>query len=106
MTHNPAQRALAASATSLLVACAGALQFLPPMVERTVASVPLVVLMGVAVATALLLHWVFVGIAARRMHRSVPGWVALALLFPIGGIAALSLLAFYNDEALPDPARG
>jgi hypothetical protein len=50
----------------------------------------------------LLLHWVFVGIAAHRMARSVALWVGFsALLFPIGSVAALVLLAWLHDEAEP-----
>lgn len=100
----PVQRALTASAVSLLVACACAALFLPPMVERTVASVPTTVFIAVALASSVVLHWVYTGIAARRMGRSVPGWVALSLLFPVGGVAALVLLAWFVDEAALDAA--
>jgi hypothetical protein len=95
-----AQRALGASTLSLVVAVAAIFAFLPPMVEVTVASIPRVVLLGSAIIAGSGLHWVFLGIAARRLGRSVVGWVALALLlFPIGGIAALILLGFFGDEA-------
>jgi hypothetical protein len=104
MTAKPpesaASRALSASTLALVVACASAVPFLPPMVEHTVTSVPRTVLLGCAIASGMFLHWVFLGIAARRLERSVIGWVALAvLLFPIGGIAALVLLGFFGDEA-------
>lgn len=100
-----AQKAIGASTLALVVACAGIFAFLPPMVEATVASVPRTVLLGTAIAAGMLLHWVFVGIAAHRLERSVPGWLALSvLLFPIGGIAALILLGFFGDEAARRPA--
>ena len=99
MTETPVQRALTASSIALLVAVACLALFLPPMVQRTVSSVPLVIFVGMTLAVALILHWVFAGIAAARAGRSVMGWVALALLFPIGGVAVLLLLAWFADEA-------
>jgi hypothetical protein len=85
------------------VACG--LAFLPTMFERFLGSVPRIVFVALVLATALLLHWVFLGIAARRMARSVFGWVSLAvLLFPIGGAAALVLLGWFSEEAQPAAA--
>ena len=99
MSDSPSQRVLTASATALVVAVACVAMFLPPMVERTVASVPLTVMVGLSTAVAILLHWAFLGIAAFRAERSVFGWVALGLMFPIGGAAALLMLAWLDDEA-------
>ncbi len=104
MTETSAQRALGASTLALVVACASIVPFLPPMVETTVQSIPRTALLGTAIAAGLLLHWVFVGIAASRLARSVAGWVGLSLFFPIGGIAALILLGFFGDEAARQPA--
>jgi hypothetical protein len=65
---------------------------------------------ALVLATATLLHWVFLGIAARRLERSVPGWVAMGvLLFPIGGATALILFGWFDEEArgprrVPSPA--
>lgn len=102
MTETPAQRALAASSLALLVALGCIVMFLPPLVGHTVASVPRTVLIGLLLAGAVALHWVFLGIGAARMARSVAGWVALAvLLFPIGGAMALILLGWLGDEAAP-----
>ena len=106
MMQAPVQRALAAATMALVVAGACLLLFLPPMVDRTVQSVPWTVMVSLTLASALLLHWVFVGIAAQRMGRSVPGWVALSLLFPVGGVAAISLLAWFGDESRLDTALG
>jgi hypothetical protein len=110
MTENAAQRALSASTLALVVACASIVPLLPPMVEHTVQSVPRLALLGCAITAGMFLHWIFLGIAAQRLGRSVFGWVALAVLsFPIGGIAALILLAFFGDEATrqaPSPAPG
>lgn len=105
MPDTPAQRALGASTVALIVACAGIAAFLPPLLEATLASVLRIVLMGCAIAVGLLLHWVFLAIGARRLGRSVAGWVALSVfLFPIGGVAALILLSFFGDEAVAAPA--
>ncbi|MBI5258040.1 MAG: hypothetical protein HY855_16175 [Burkholderiales bacterium] len=99
MNTKSAKRALTDSALALVAACAALSMFLPPMVESTVASVPRIVGLALAIAVALPLHWVFLGLAARRMARSVPGWVASAvLLFPVGGAAALILLAWLLHE--------
>jgi hypothetical protein len=105
MPDTPAQRALGASTVALAVACAAMAAFLPPLLDATLASVLRTVLTGCALATGLLLHWVFLAIGARRLDRSVAGWVSLAvLLFPIGGVAALILLSFFGDETTAAPA--
>jgi hypothetical protein len=97
--ESPAQRALNASALALLVAVAALLLFLPPFFERYLTDVAFIVGDSLVLSTALLLHWVFLAIGARRMRRSVPAWVALAvLLFPVGGAAALILLSWFSDE--------
>lgn len=106
-----AQRSLGAATLALVVALASTAAFLPPMVEATVASIPRTVLLGTAIVAGLLLHWAFLGIAAKRMARSVVGWVALSLLlFPIGSVAALILLGFFGDDpdaaGAPAPASG
>lgn len=98
--ESPAHKALTAATASLVVAVACTAMFLPPLVERTAGSVMRTVLAGVTLALAALLHWVFVGIAARRLGRSVPGWVALSLLlFPVGSAASLILLGWFREEA-------
>jgi hypothetical protein len=104
MTENPAQRALSASTLALVVACASIVPFVPPMLEATITSIPRMALLGCAIAVGMVLHWIFRGLAARRLERSVPGWVLLALLFPIGGIVALVLLSHFGDEATRQPA--
>ncbi|MDH4051961.1 MAG: hypothetical protein OEU93_10315 [Rubrivivax sp.] len=106
-----AQRALTASALALVVACAAGASFLPPMLAETLGSLPRTALLGLALTAGALLHWVWLGMGAGRLHRSVPGWVALAFfLFPIGGVAALLLLwgCFGADakRATPAPASG
>jgi hypothetical protein len=91
--------ALAASSTSLLVAVAGVAMFLPPLAAATLDSVLRTVGTGLVIATAALLHWVFLAIAAQRMHRSRLGWVSLSvLLFPIGSAASLILLNWFSGD--------
>ena len=99
MPETSAQRALAASTVALLVALACIVMLLPPLVDHTVASAPRAVTVGLVLACAIGLHWVFLGLGARRMARSAAGWVALAvLLFPIGSAMALILLGWFDDE--------
>ena len=114
MSETPAQRALTASTVCLVAAAGCVALLLPPLNERVFESVLRIVVIALTLSLALGLHWVFVGIAARRMQRSVTGWVSLAvLLFPIGGAAALILLSWFSSEghagsasAAPAPHRG
>ena len=100
MTESPAQRALTAATVSLLLAVGCIAMFLPPLGAHTVDSVLRTVATALVLACALLLHFVFVGIAASRLGRSVASWVSLSvLLFPIGSAAALILLNWFGDEA-------
>ncbi len=99
MTEQADERALSASTVSLMVAVACISLFLPPWVQSTVLTPWRTVAVGLVLATALLLHWVFLAMAARRMGRSVGGWLALSvLLFPVGSAAALILLNFFSAE--------
>ena len=100
MNEGPEQRALTASTLALVAAAVGIAMFLPPLAEQTTASPLRSVVTGVVLAVALLLHWVFLAIGARRMGRSAAGWVGLSvLLFPVGSAAALILLNWFSDEA-------
>lgn len=101
-----AQNALNSAIAALVVAVACIVMFLPPFVEQTTGSVVRTVLTGLALTLALLLHWVFLGLAASRMRRSVAGWLALSvLLFPIGSAAAVILLGGFRDDTSGDAAR-
>jgi hypothetical protein len=104
MTESPAQRALTASTVSLAVALACLVMFLPPWVDQTLSSVLRTVLTALVLALSVLLHWVFLGIVARRMERSTGGWVGLSvLLFPIGSAAALILLSWLAHDTVAAP---
>ena len=105
MSKKPAQRALFDALLAWLAACASIAMFLPPLVQATTASLPRILGAGLVIALALPLHWIFLGIAARRMDRSVGGWVGLSvLLFPVGSAAALILLAGFLAEPEGRPA--
>jgi hypothetical protein len=105
MSNKPAQRALFDSLLAWLAGCAAIAMFLPPLVQATTASLPRTIGTGLVIALAVPLHWVYLGIAARRMHRSVSGWVGLSvLLFPVGSAAALILLAGLLAEPEGRPA--
>jgi drug/metabolite transporter (DMT)-like permease len=99
MSETPAQRALTASTVSLAAAAGCVALLLPPLNERVFESALRTVMIGLTLCLTMALHWVFLGIAARRMQRSVAGWVSLAvLLFPIGGAAALILFSWFSSE--------
>ena len=92
--------ALAASSASLLVAVLCVAMYLPPLAAATIGSMLRTVGVALVLATALLLHWAFLGIAAQRMQRSRLGWVSLSvLLFPVGSAASLILLNWFADDA-------
>jgi uncharacterized membrane protein YhaH (DUF805 family) len=100
MNDSPAVNALKSSVAALVVAIACVAMFLPPLQARTVESPLSAAAVGVALATALLLHWVFLAIAARRLERSVSGWLSLSvLLFPVGSVASLVLLGWFCQES-------
>jgi drug/metabolite transporter (DMT)-like permease len=62
-------------------------------------------LLGIGLAACCVLHWVFVGIAAQRLGRSVVGWLALTVLtFPIASLVALVLLLWFG-EAPGEPGK-
>jgi hypothetical protein len=95
----PAQRSIAAAAVTLLVFAGSVGAFLPPFVSRVTESVLLVILFGLAIAASLVLHFVFIGIAARRLGRSAALWVVLSVLFfPIASIVGLVLFEWFSEE--------
>ena len=99
MNDSPALNALKSSSAALVVAIASLAMFVPPLLKRTVETPLMAAAVGVAPASAVLLHWVFLAIAAHRLERSVAGWLGLAVLFPVGSVASLVLLGWFNQEA-------
>jgi hypothetical protein len=93
---------LQAAAASLLAALACVALFLPPLRDDTIATPLRAAATGAALGVTLLLHWIFLGMAARRLQRSVPAWVGLSvLLFPIGSVLSLVLLGWFADASAP-----
>ena len=107
MPETRAQTAFAASTLALILALVCLAQFLPPFAAQTLASTARTVLAALALGAAVLAHWVCLGVAARRAGHSVGFWVGgmAVLLFPLGGAAALVLLAWVSPAgALPASA--
>jgi hypothetical protein len=106
MKETPDQRALKAATVSLVAALGCVALFLPPLLQDTVATPLRAAATGAALGCTLLLHWIFLGLAAQRMRRSVAAWVGLSvLLFPIGSVLSLVLLGWFADErGTPAPA--
>ena len=99
MSSASASRAVTASGFALLVWGACVLMFLPPFVQSTVESVPKVALLGIAITCSLVLHLIFLGIAAQRLNRRPWLWVLLGvLLLPIGSIIGLVLFSWFDEE--------
>ena len=109
MPELSARKAFAMSTLALILALACLALFLPPFVERTLASTTRTVITALALVLAVLAHWACLGLGAYRAGRSVGFWVGgmAVLLFPIGGAAALWLLGWAASErAVPTPAHG
>ena len=99
MSLKRAQHAINGAALSLVACGAGIAAFIPPWSAHTLASPLLATLAGIGIAVALVLHLIFIAIAAHRVQRSPALWAALALLsFPIGSIVGLVLFEFFDAE--------
>ncbi|MCM0610304.1 MAG: hypothetical protein KA711_15155 [Ideonella sp. WA131b] len=105
MKHTPAPSetwVLHAAAASLVAALACVALFLPPLLDDTIATPLRAAATGAALGVTLLLHWIFLGMAARRLQRSVPAWVGLSVLvFPMGSVLSLVLLGWFADASAP-----
>jgi hypothetical protein len=96
----PAKPALSAAATSLIVFLCCTALFIPPLNERVVQLPLLAVALGLAAAVSLVVHLVFVGLAARALGRSPTRWVLLALFtLPLGSIVGLVLVEWHHSQA-------
>jgi hypothetical protein len=106
MFHARHPSALTAATLALLVCVASGAALLPPLVDVMVSSTLQARSFGATLVLAMLLHWVFLGIAAQRQGRHAVGWVLLSvLLFPIGSAAALVLLGWQAAQPQPEPAH-
>ena len=105
MQTSRAQRPIGAAAVSLLAFGACVAAFLPPLNQQTLASLPLTIVLGLALAASFILHLIFVGLAAQRLGRSALGWVVLALLtFPLASIVGLILFEWFSEDEHAPPA--
>ena len=94
-----AQQPIAAAAVTLVTWALCIAAFLPPLSQYTLKSVPLIVLAGIGIAVSLILHLVFIGVAARRLGRSVAVWVIIALFgFPVASVIGLILFEWFSDK--------
>ena len=99
MMSAKAERSIAAAAVTLLVFGAAVAAFLPPFFDRIADSVPMMVLLGLTIAASMVLHFIFIGIAASRLGRSAVLWVVLSVLFfPIASIVGLILFEWFSAE--------
>lgn len=97
-----AKQPIAAAAVTLVCAIACIAAFLPPLVYRTTASVPLMIVVGIAMAVSMILHLIFIGMAARRLGRSPAVWVIVAMCgFPIASIVGLILFEWFSENQAP-----
>ncbi len=104
-TTTVARRALIDATLALLAAGAAIALLLPPLAHHSALPTGRLIGAVLVIALALPLHWVFLGVAARHLQRSVAGWVGLSvLLFPVGSAAALILLGGLLAEADSRPA--
>ena len=102
-----AKSAISAASVALLVLLCSGAAFLPQFNERVLNSVPLVVALGVAIACSLILHLVFVGIAAKKLSRSPVRWAAIALFtLPVGSIVGIVLFEWRIRGAAAHALRG
>ncbi len=103
MPAPPGTWVLQAASASLVAALACVALFLPPLLDDTIATPLRGAATGAALGVTLLLHWIFLGMAARRLRRSVPAWVGLSVLvFPVGSVLSLVLLGWFADASAPD----
>jgi len=106
MQETPVQRALNAATAAFVVAVAAFAMLLPPLSGHMLDSVLRTTFVALLLAAALFLHWIFLAIAARRLGRSVAGWVALSVvLCPVGSVAALVLLHWFRADETDPAAR-
>lgn len=99
MQISRARQPIIAATVSLLAFGACVAGFLPPLNQHVLASVPLTVAVGLALAASFILHLAFIAIAAHRLGRSALWWVVIALLaFPIASIVGLVLFEWFSDE--------
>ncbi len=103
-----AKESVSAASIALIFWCACVALFIPPLNKHLPESTILLVLLGLAIASSLIIHLIFIGIAARQLERSVCLWVLLALvtmpLGPIIGIVVYEWAAKHHSGRAPHGA--
>lgn len=105
MFDRRSQNAISAAAISLFVFIASVACFLPPLYNYVSHSILLMIALGMAIGISVILHFIFVGVAAGRLGKNIVLWVTLSIVFfPIGSIAGLILFEWFSDESQKPPA--
>ena len=100
MPYEQAKPAASAASVALMALCLCIGGFLPPLSETVLASLPLILALGIGIAASLALHLYFVGLAAAKLGRRPAAWVLLALVtLPIGSIVGLVIFEWYASQA-------
>ena len=98
----PAKQPIAAAAVTLVCWIGGVACFLPPLLQRTLQSIPLMIVIGIGILVSMVLHLIFIGMAAKRLGRSPVLWVIITLcLFPIASIIGLILFEWFSENQAP-----
>ncbi|MRW94264.1 hypothetical protein GJ699_30245 [Duganella sp. FT80W] len=95
----PAQQAIAAAAVTLVLWICGVAAFLPPLLNYTLSSVLYIIAAGIGIFVCWVLHLIFIGIAAKRLGRSVGVWVIIAAIgMPLASIIGLIMFEWFSDQ--------
>ena len=99
MLDQRARNAVSASAVTLVLTAVSGAFFLQPLHRYISHSTAMIALIGLLCCISMVMHFFFVGLAARRLGRNAALWVVLAILFfPITSIVGLVLLEWFSDE--------
>ena len=97
-----AKQAIAAAAVTLVCWIIGVACFLPPLIQHTLQSVLLIIAAGIGIFVSMVLHLIFIGMAARRLGRSPAVWVSVTLFgFPVASIIGLILFEWFSENQAP-----
>jgi len=94
-----AKQPIAAAAVTLVCWIFGVACFLPPLNHYTLHSVLLMIAAGIGIFVSMVLHLIFIGMAAKRLGRSPVLWVIVALcFFPVASIIGLILFEYFSEN--------
>lgn len=94
-----AQQPIAAAAVTLVLWGVCVASFLPPLLDYTLKSVLLMIAAGMGIFICWVLHLVFIGIAAKRLGRSVVAWVVVSAIFmPLASIIGLIMFEWFSEQ--------